>query len=69
MIKRYNGFTVQKLLIELFSIFESYESEHVHVSGDFLAKLKNISNQNNNVGKIASVIVDIIEDHKWIDDK
>ena len=66
MIKRYNGFTVQKLLIELFSIFES---EHVHVSGDFLAKLKNISNQNNNVGKIASVIVDIIEDHKWIDDK
>jgi hypothetical protein len=40
MIKRYNGFTVQKLLIELFSIIES---EHVHVSGDFLAKLKNIS--------------------------
>lgn len=66
MIKSYNGFTVQKLLIELFSIFES---GYCSASGDFLAKLKNISNQNNNVGKIASAIVDIIEDHKWIDDK
>ena len=66
MIKGYNGFTVQKLLIELFSIFES---ECVSASGDFLAKLKNLSTQSNNVGKISSAIVDIIEEEDFIDDK
>lgn len=66
MIKRYNGFTVQKLLIGLFSIFES---ESVYASGDFLAKLNKISNQDSNVGQIASAIIDIIEEDEWIDDK
>jgi hypothetical protein len=66
MIKRYNGFTVQKLLIELFSTFES---EGVYVSGDFLAKLKSLSNQSNNVGQIATAIIDIIEEEEWLDDK
>jgi hypothetical protein len=66
MIKRYNGFIVQKLLIELFSTFES---DGVYTSGDFLAKLKSLSTQSNNVGEISSAIINVIEDEQWLDDK
>jgi len=66
MIKRYNGFTVQKLLMELFS---TLEDNGVYTSSDFLAKLKNLSNQSNNVGEISSAIISLIEDGVWLDDK
>jgi hypothetical protein len=66
MIKRYNGFTVQKLLMELFS---TLEDNGVYTSSDFLAKLKNLSNQSNNVGEISSAIISLIEDEVWLDDK
>jgi len=66
MVKRYNGFIVQKLLMELFSTFES---EGVYASGDFVVKLRNLSTQSNNVGQIASAIINVIEDNQWLDDK
>lgn len=66
MIKRYNGFTVQKLLMELFSILES---NYISASSDFLAKLKILSKQDNKVGKISSAIINLIEEEYWIDDK
>ena len=59
MIKRYNGFIVQKLLIELFSTFES---DGVYTSGDFLAKLKSLSTQSNNVGEISSAIINVFSE-------
>jgi hypothetical protein len=66
MIKKYNGFTVQKLLMELLS---TLESNYISASSDFLSKLKILSKQDNKVGKISSAIINLIEEEYWIDEK
>ena len=64
MIKRYNGFLVEKLSSELLLILEG----SIEASGDFTMKLDQISKSKGKVGKIASSIVNTISDGSWVDD-
>lgn len=64
MIKGYNGFLLQQLKAELFSLYE----DNLYASSELLVKLKKMSTMNGKVGEIASAIVDTIIDEDWLDD-
>ena len=64
MLKGYNGFIVQKLIMELLSLDEGY----LYGSTSFIFKLKSLSKVSGKTGEIASAIVDIIEDEDNIPD-
>lgn len=66
MLKKYNGFLLEKFKTNLFLLLES---SPIYSSGDFIIKLRNISKQGGNVGDIASAILELIEDGVWLDDK
>ena len=57
MIKGYNGFLLQQLKAELFSLNE----DNLYASSELLVKLKKMSKMDGKVGEIANAIVDTIE--------
>lgn len=62
MIKGYNGFLLQQLKAELFSLYES----NLYASSELLAKLKKMSTMDGKVGEIATAIVDTIVEEDWL---
>lgn len=64
MIKGYNGFLLQQLKKELFSLNE----DMLYASSELIVKLKKISKMDGVVGEIATAIVDTIEDEDWLED-
>lgn len=64
MMKGYNGFLLQQLKAELFSLNE----DNLYASSELLVKLKKMSKMDGKVGEIANAIVDTIEDEDWLDD-
>lgn len=64
MIKGYNGFLLQQLKKELFSLNE----DMLYASSELIVKLKKMSKMDGVVGEIATAIVDTIEDEDWLED-
>ena len=64
MIKGYNGFLLQQLKEELFSLNE----DNLYASSELMVKLKRMSKMDGKVGEIANAIVDTIEEEDWLDD-
>lgn len=64
MLKRYNGFLLNQLKSELFSLNEAFLS----ASSELMVKLRNMSNMDGKVGEIATAIVDTIEEEDWLSD-
>jgi len=65
MIVKYNGFKLERLKFEIFSILEGY----IKSANDFLMKLKALKNQPGKVGTIADHIMSTIENERWFSDK
>ena len=65
MIKGYNGFLLQQLKSELFSLNE----DNLFASSELIVKLTKMSNMKGSVGKIATAIIDTIQEEDWLDDK
>lgn len=65
MIKRYNGFLLEKIKYELFAILE----DRLYASSDFMMKLRSLSKSKGKTGEIANSILDLIEDENWISDE
>jgi hypothetical protein len=61
MIKGYNGFLLQQLKAELFSLNE----DNLHASSELMVKLKKMAEMDDKVGEIATAIVDTIESEDW----
>jgi len=64
MITKYDGFILEKLKFEIFSLLEG----HIYGTTDFIFKLKDISNKGGRTGSIAEQILNIIESGQWFDD-
>lgn len=64
MIKGYNGFLLNQLKRELFSLDEGC----LYASSELMVKLKKMSKMDGRVGEIATAIVDTIESEDWLDD-
>lgn len=64
MIKKYNGFLLNKLKKELLSLNEDI----LQASSDFVIRLNSISKMGGKIGKMAKAITDIIEYEEWLDD-
>lgn len=64
MIKGYNGFLLQQLKEELFSLNE----DNLYAYSELMVKLKRMSKMDGKVGEIANAIVDTIEEEDWLDD-
>jgi hypothetical protein len=64
MITKYDGFILERLKFEIFSLLEG----HIYATTDFILKLKSLFNQSGKVGKIAENILDIIESQQWFSD-
>jgi len=65
MIKGYNGFLLQQLKVELFSLNE----DNLFASSELIVKLTKMSNMKGSVGEIATAIIDTIQEEDWLDDK
>lgn len=61
MIKGYNGFLLQQLKAELFSLNE----DNLYASSELMVKLKKMANMDGKVGEIATAIVDTIVEEDW----
>jgi hypothetical protein len=64
MIKGYNGFLLQQLKVELFSLNE----DNLYASSELMVKLTKMSNMKGSVGEIATAIIDTIQEEDWLDD-
>jgi hypothetical protein len=64
MITKYDGFILERLKFEIFSLLEG----HIYATTDFVLKMKSLSNQSGKVGIIATQILDIIESQQWFAD-
>jgi hypothetical protein len=64
MITKYNGFLLERLKFEIFSLLEG----HIYATTDFILKMKSLSNQSGKVGIIATQILDVIESQQWFTD-
>jgi hypothetical protein len=64
MITKYNGFLLEKLKFEIFSLLEG----HIFSTTDFIMKIKSLVKQPGKVGEIAENILDIIESNQWFAD-
>jgi hypothetical protein len=64
MIKGYNGFLLNQLKRELFSLDENC----LYASSELMVKLKKMSKMDGRVGEMATAIVDTIESEDWLDD-
>ena len=61
MIRKYDGFILEKLKFELLSLLEA----SIYGTTEFLMKLKSLINQRGRVGQIAEQILDVIENGHW----
>lgn len=64
MIKRYNGFLLEKIKYELLSLLEG----NLYASSDFVMKLKSLSKAKGKTGEIANKLIDIIDNEWYLDD-
>ena len=64
MITKYNGFLLERLKFEIFSILEG----HVYATTDFIMKLKSLVKKSGKVGQISEQILDVIESQQWFSD-
>ena len=64
MITKYNGFLLERLKFEIFSLLEG----HIYATTDFIMKLKSLVNQSGKVGQIAENILSVIENQGWFSD-
>jgi hypothetical protein len=64
MIKNYNSFLLEGLILQLYSVMEG----HIYGSTDFIMKFKKISNIKGKTGEIAEEILNLIEKEKYIKD-
>ena len=64
MIKGYNGFLLQQLKAELFSLNE----DNLFASSELMVKLTKMSDMKGTVGEIATAIVNTIEEEDWLND-
>ena len=64
MITKYDGFILERLKFEIFSLLEG----HIYATTDFIMKLKSLVNQRGKVGQIAEQILDVIEHNQWFAD-
>lgn len=64
MITRYDGFILERLKFEIFSLLEG----HIRSTTDFMMKLKSLVRQPGKVGEIAEQILDIIESEQSFSD-
>ena len=64
MLSRYNGFLLEKLKWEIFSLCES----QVFATSDFLQKLRSMLEKRDRVSQIAQQIIDVIDDEQWFED-
>ena len=64
MITKYNGFLLERLKFEIFSILEG----HIYATTDFIMKLKSLNKIGGKVGVIADQILDVIESQQWFSD-
>jgi hypothetical protein len=61
MLKKYDGFLLEKLKFEMFSLLE----DHLYGTTDFIFKLKDIFKKGGRSGAIAEQILNIIESEQW----
>lgn len=64
MITKYNGFLIERLKFEIFSLLEG----HIYATTDFILKMKSLVKQPGMVGQIAEHILDVIESQQWFAD-
>ena len=64
MITKYDGFILERLKFEIFSLLEG----HIYATTDFVLKMKSLINQSGKVGMIATQILDVIESQQWFAD-
>jgi hypothetical protein len=64
MLSKYNGFLLEKLKWEIFSICEG----QVYATSDFLQKLRSMLEKRDRVSQIAQQIIDVIDDEQWFED-
>ena len=64
MITKYNGFLLERLKFEIFSILEG----HIYATTDFIMKLKSLNKIGGKVGQISEQILDVIESQQWFSD-
>jgi hypothetical protein len=65
MVTNYNGFLLERLKFEIFSLLEG----HIYATTEFLMKLKSLTKQSGKVGHIATQILDVIESGHWFSDR
>jgi hypothetical protein len=64
MITKYDGFILERLKFEIFSLLEG----HIYANTDFVMKMKSISKKTGKIGVIATQILDIIESGQFFPD-
>jgi len=64
MITKYDGFILERLKFEIFSLLEG----NIYATTEFIMKMKSIAKQSGKVGIIATQILDIIESNQWFPD-
>lgn len=64
MLKKYNGFLLEKFKMDFIPLFEGY----VFGSTDFIFKLRELSKTDGVVGQIAKSVYELIVDEDWIED-
>lgn len=64
MLSRYNGFLIEKLKWEIFSVCEG----QVFATSEFLQKLRMMLEKRDRVSYIAQQIIDVIDDEQWFED-
>lgn len=64
MITRYDGFLLERLKFEIFSLLEG----HIYATTDFIMKMKSLTKQSGKVSEIAEHILDVIENQHWFSD-
>lgn len=64
MITKYNGFILERLKFEIFSLLEG----HIYATTDFIMKLKSLVKLGGKVAQIADQILNVIESQQWFSD-
>ena len=64
MLKKYNGFLVEKLTTGLSLILEG----EIHAGGGFMSKLKEIQKGSGRESEIADKLIDVIESEDYFED-
>lgn len=64
MLKKYNGFLLEKFKLDFIPLLEGY----IFGSTDFIFKLRELSKSEGSVGEIAKAVYTLMVDEDWIDD-